>query len=121
MPTFTYRTWSDEADDFVDVHLPGEYIVCQGRCRGSGRQDVWDGGMTASEMYEQGEDFIDDYMAGHYSKPCEDCGGDRVQLVPDEEACDPDALAAYHKHCQDEWEANAADRSEAAYFASFGL
>lgn len=89
MPTFTYEVWDDDLDDMRTVSLPGKYVVCQGRCKGSGTQDCWNGGMTAEQMHEQGPDFIDDYLAGVYSVPCEDCGGERVQVVPDEEVCDP--------------------------------
>ena len=59
------------------VRLPSKVEVC-GYCGGRGTQDCFDGGMTADEMYEAGDDFIDDYRAGVYDKPCEECNGRNV-------------------------------------------
>lgn len=82
MPAFKITLLNQEKGQFEDIFLPGKYEVCQ-RCLGGGSQDVYDGGMTGAELYEAGQDFIDDYREGVYSKPCEECGGKRVVAVAD--------------------------------------
>lgn len=57
-----------------DKEYPAEWAIC-GRCSGEGRHDAWEGGMTASEFYEQGPDFAEDYSRGMYDKTCTECGG----------------------------------------------
>lgn len=84
-------------DDDNEVHIPAEYEVCS-RCRGTGTHDAWEGGMTETEMHEQGEEFMEDYFAGRYSVPCSVCGGLRVVRVPDERRCTPEQLAFYEEY-----------------------
>jgi hypothetical protein len=78
-------TYENEDGEEITVRLPSEIVVC-GRCGGRGVHDAWEGGMTASEMDEQGPEFFDDYMAGHYDKICTECHGRNVQEVVDEDA-----------------------------------
>jgi hypothetical protein len=94
----------DEDDN--ELHLATRNEVCS-RCGGDGTHDAWEGGMTASEMAEQGEEFFDDYLAGHYSVPCTECQGRRVVAVPDEDRADPVALAIWFE----EQEAEREDRA----------
>jgi hypothetical protein len=81
-------------DDDEPITLPAINELCW-RCNGDGAHDSWDGGMTVDELYEQGDEFVHDYFAGRYDKPCEVCGGDKVLRVPDEERCNPQHLALY--------------------------
>jgi RecJ-like exonuclease len=71
------------------------------RCAGDGTHDAWEGGMTASEMDEQGDEFLEDYLAGHYSVPCTECGGRGVVAVPDESRANPTALAIWRSDQRD--------------------
>ncbi len=75
------------------VMLPSKNEVCT-RCFGSGTHDSWDNGMTADEMYEWGDDFVDDYFAGHYDTVCEECNGNNVVAVIDEQRCTPEQIEA---------------------------
>lgn len=81
----------------VEVRIPTRFEVCS-RCRGEGTHDAWEGGMTAEEMHEQGDEFLDDYMAGAYSVPCTVCAGKRVIAVADEQLCSPEQLASWIEH-----------------------
>lgn len=72
------------------------FIVCPA-CQGHGTQDVFAGGMTASEMREHGEDFMDDYAAGVYSKPCEMCHGRNVCTQDDVDEAERRAEDAYER------------------------
>jgi hypothetical protein len=58
--------------------------------------------MTASEMHEQGDEFMADYRAGLYSVPCRECGGRRVVAVADELACTAEELRVYCEYMADE-------------------
>lgn len=73
------------------VMLPSKNEVCT-RCFGSGTHDSWDNGMTAEEMYEWGDDFVDDYFAGYYDTVCEECNGNNVVAVIDEQRCTPEQI-----------------------------
>lgn len=74
-----------------EIRIPTRNEVCH-RCMGDGTHDAWEGGMTVDEMYEQGEDFIDDYRRGVYSVPCTECNCNRVVAVPDEHRAHPRAV-----------------------------
>lgn len=66
----------------VEVEIPSHYEVC-GRCNGSGEHDCFEGGITSSEWSEWSDDERADYHAGRYSVTCSECGGLRVELVPE--------------------------------------
>jgi hypothetical protein len=85
------------------VMLPSKNEVCS-RCFGSGTHDSWDNGMTVDEMYEWGEDFVDDYFAGHYDTVCEECNGNNVVAVIDEERCTPEQIEAWNEYQQSVYE-----------------
>lgn len=87
-------------DSESEIRIPTRNEVCP-RCHGEGTHDAWDGGMTAAEMYEQGDEFIEDYFAGHYSVTCTACHGRNVVPVPDERLCTPEQLAAWDRYQTD--------------------
>ena len=95
--------------------LPTKREVCP-RCDGGGTQDVWDGGMTGDEMAEQGPEFFEDYRAGVYSKPCEECNGRNVVDVFDRANATAAQIALYEKAEREEWEYYEACAAEARYF-----
>jgi RecJ-like exonuclease len=86
--------WDDDGCFVDEVELPSKMEVCP-RCHGRGVHDCWEGGMTAEEMWEQGDDFIDDYRAGMYDRVCSVCDGRNVVEVVDEDRCTPELLAAW--------------------------
>lgn len=109
MPAATVTLIDYDTDE--EIPLPANFEVCD-RCRGTGTHDCWEGGMTASEMYEHGDEFIDDYFAGHYDKTCEECHGERVIAVVDEERCPPALLEQYHQQQREAYEYEAERRAE---------
>lgn len=97
-----------------DQWVPAKYEVC-GRCRGNGTHTnpAIDGnGITQSEMDELGDDFREDYVSGRYDIQCEECKGERVVLVIDEDRATPAQLAAWERQCQEEAEYRAERASE---------
>jgi hypothetical protein len=96
-----------------EIRIPTRFEVC-GRCQGEGNHDAWEGGMTVSEMHEQGDEFIEDYFAGHYSVPCTVCKGKRVVAVPDELLATPEQIAAIDEYMADVAEDRALAAAERA-------
>lgn len=93
--------YADDPDS--KIILPSRWEICS-RCEGDGTHDAWGGGMTVSEMHEQGDEFAEDYAAGRYAVPCTECGGAGKVRVVDEDRATPDQLAAWEQHQADEAE-----------------
>lgn len=94
----------EEIDAEETIELPGKYEVCD-RCGGKGTHvnpSIDGHGMSMDEFY--GPDWDDEeremYMTGGYDVGCYDCGGKRVVLVVDDEACDKKLLEEYYE-CMD--------------------
>lgn len=101
----TTATIAVVTEDGEEIQLPTRYEVC-GRCHGTGTHvnPAIDGhGISAEEMYELGDEFIEDYCRGVYDIRCEECHGERVVAVLDEERCTPEQVAAYERHLHEEW------------------
>lgn len=71
------------------VNLPAAYHICA-HCRGTGKSSSYLGAFSRDEMDEQGPEFVDDYIAGHYDRPCDDCQGTGKVLLIDEARCTSD-------------------------------
>lgn len=54
-----------------------KYEVCP-HCRGEGKSSSYLGSFTQDEMDEMGDEFLEEYMAGRYDRPCPECDGRRV-------------------------------------------
>jgi hypothetical protein len=57
-----------------------KFMVCP-NCEGKGttvNPSIDGNGLSWDDMWEQGEDFIDDYFGGVYDVACAECGGNRV-------------------------------------------
>lgn len=84
-------------------NLPAEWVVCY-CCNGrgttafgySGREQIaW----TQSEWAEEDPDFREDYIAGHYDKPCPECNGRTTVLEIDEKRLDKVQQKVYDIYC----------------------
>lgn len=104
------KVYTDDGGEET-LRLPSKKEVC-GRCHGEGSQDVWDGGMTGDEMAEQGPEFFEDYMAGVYSKPCEECKGRRVVDVVDRKRASAKLLKLYDADQEEQWAYEAMRQAE---------
>ena len=104
-------------DGTGEVQLPTKREVCP-RCDGKGKHDAWEGGMTASEMDEQGPDFFDDYMSGVYDVQCSVCRGRNViEVVDRERVSDPALLARYDEEVEEIMSSYAMQEAEMRYGA----
>lgn len=102
----TLTTGEDADGNETVLVLPARYEVC-GRCHGKGTHvnpSIDGNGITSDEMDELGPEFLEDYLGGVYDVPCEECEGERVVLVPDEDRCSPAQLKAYRDHLREEYE-----------------
>jgi hypothetical protein len=91
--------------------LPYRWEVCD-YCDGRGSSSAHLGAFTSDELWEHGEDFVDDYVAGLYDRDCPECGGRTTVPVVDEVRCNPAALAAYERQQQAQWESWAESEAE---------
>lgn len=83
-------------EEIVMRDLDAKYVVCP-TCEGEGETSNYLGSFSMSEMAEMDEDWKDDYLAGRFDRPCEECNGARVILVPDEETANPEVLRIYRE------------------------
>jgi DnaJ-class molecular chaperone len=97
----------DNPMNWIEVRMPAKYEVCP-TCHGKGSSSAYLGAFTQSDMDEMDQDWFDDYLAGHFDRPCEECKGLRVVLVPDMEMIETNQL---YKKAYDLWLEN--ERSEA--------
>jgi predicted methyltransferase len=83
--------------------LPSGWAICC-TCRGNGRHSIGMGSFTSSELAEQGQDWVEDYMAGRFDSSCEDCEGTGKVLEVDRDRCRPDLLEAWDQEAEEEAE-----------------
>lgn len=94
----------DEEGVETEIVIPSRYEVCE-RCRGKGTHvnPSVDGNGLGREDFEDDE-FAEAYWSGQYDVPCEDCGGKRVVLVPNEEEATTEQLALIEKYKDQKYE-----------------
>lgn len=63
-----------------------KFIVCP-ECEGTGSSSAYLGAFTSEEMWEQGDEFVEDYIAGRYDRNCDECKGQRVVAGCKVEGC----------------------------------
>ena len=118
-------------DDTEETHeLPAKFEVCE-RCEGHGTHLHTAIGQHAYSVEEFNEEFSDDEdreayfrRGGKYDVTCEECGGRRVVLVVDENACRTnefrEILQRYQEQEQEKARWRAEDRAtmrmECGYF-----
>jgi hypothetical protein len=82
-------TFIEETDDGEEVEhvIPSKYEVCP-NCSGKGSHvnPNVDGHGISAEEFAEDEDFEEAYHRGDYDVRCEECDGQRVQLMPDWDA-----------------------------------
>lgn len=86
------RIFNDEAGELVE--RPAEFQVCPD-CEGKGTyvNPAIDSHGLTSEDFDEDPDFREDYMRGRYDVRCKSCDGERVVLVPSDEAGKADLAA----------------------------
>lgn len=104
--------------EFWNEEHPNEkvptYMVLCNRCQGNGVHDSWEGGMSSSEMDEQGLDFFDDYMSGMYDRTCSECDGRNVTREVNEDFMSVAMLAEWKDWLASYYESRAIEAQERA-------
>lgn len=95
-----------EDEQGLEHTLPTRFEVCD-RCEGHGTHtnpSIDGNGISADEW--NGPDWDDEsrhmYLSGGYDVRCEECHGERVVSVVDEERCEPALLALWHAKLEDD-------------------
>jgi hypothetical protein len=94
-----------------EVELPWKWEIC-GTCRGNGHHNPH--AYTADEFAEAfpfPED-VEDYLAGHYDRRCDDCEGDGKVKVADFSRMTSEQAKAYREQLEDDAEYRAAVEAE---------
>lgn len=100
------EVYGDDGDTFETLELPAKFEVCD-RCRGEGSHvnpSIDGNGITSSEWADWDEDDRETYMSGGYDVSCEECKGQRVVKVVDEEHLSPDARIAFERWTEQQYE-----------------
>lgn len=98
----TFIEYTEDGDEVTHT-LPHVWAICS-HCRGEGKSSAYLGAFTADEMYEEGPEFMEDYMSGFYDRTCDECGGSGKVMEVDEDRCPPDLLAKYEAKLADDYE-----------------
>lgn len=82
-------------DEGEGERLPVKWEICS-HCEGEGRSSSYLGAFTQDEAQEDPE-FFEDYMAGHYDRACDCCGGSGKIAVPNYKRMTPSQIEAWEK------------------------
>jgi RecJ-like exonuclease len=110
-------TLYDEDDEEVQHELPAVNEVCN-RCQGYGSHtnpNIDGNGITQSEWAEWGQDEKEAYLNGEYDVSCEECHGNKVVQVVDQEACTPAQKKLFEEWEELENERASLDAADRAY------
>lgn len=93
------------------VHLPYKWEIC-GHCNGEGMSSAYLGDFTWDELNEKGEEFIEDYFAGNYDRPCDCCNGSGKITFPNYDKMTEEQVKRYEEKIQEDIEYEAMVRAE---------
>jgi hypothetical protein len=112
-----YRTHDQLVRDFeehYDTELPTHREVCPS-CDGKGthvNRSIDGNGITAEDLEELGDGFLDDYRGGVYDVVCDECHGRNVVEVVNETDLMPDTLRLWREWLRDTADAVATQLAE---------
>ena len=69
-------------DDGSEIKLPFKWVICS-TCRGEGKSSAYMGAFTQDDLDRELPEFLGEYMAGQYDRPCDDCDGTGKVAVAD--------------------------------------
>ena len=100
-----YTVENDEGEE-VEHKCPAKYEVCH-RCQGKGTHvnPAVDGHGISPEEFAEDPSFEENYFGGVYDITCQECNGERVELVPDENSTDKAALKHYEEWATEKYQA----------------
>lgn len=100
----TVELYDEEGDAFVAV-VPFRFEACW-NCHGKGSHvnRAIDGHGISREEFDEDPDFEEAYFSGAYDVACDECGGDRVVAVTDDERVQAaqQSAADYARECEAE-------------------
>ena len=109
-------TWIDNEGEEVTIEVPAKFETCY-VCRGKGKHvnpSIDAHGITQEEFYED-PDFAEQYWMGDYDVVCNECHGQRVIPVLNEDVVDPEHLKMIREYEQGEADYQAMVEAERRY------
>ena len=104
--------YRDNAEGGVDeVAIPHRWQICSA-CQGEGKSSAHLGAFTQSDIDEADQEFLEDYMAGRYDRPCDGCAGLGRIKVADLSRMSPADRAAWRAQCRADDEIAAIEAAE---------
>lgn len=103
--------FGQDADGEFEQELPWAWAICSA-CEGHGKSSAYLGAYTQSEMDEAGPEFLEDYMAGHYDRPCAECDGAGKVKVADRSQMTAEQLEQYDAQIKAEIDCATWDHAE---------
>jgi hypothetical protein len=98
-------------DDDTETELPFKWCICSA-CEGHGKSSAYLGAYTMDEMADAGPEFQEDYMAGHYDRPCDPCGGLGRVKVADQRVMTKEQRRAWREQRRADSEMDAIEAAE---------
>jgi len=74
MLTMKVELWDESVGDSVVHTLPAQWVICDS-CKGEGGTSKHLGAFSRDDIDELGDEWLEDYVAGAFDRPCEDCKG----------------------------------------------
>jgi RecJ-like exonuclease len=90
--------------------LPFKWCICP-HCEGNGTSSAYLGAFTGEQLRDDPE-FAEDYIAGHYDRACDTCGGSGKVKVVDARRTPKADLKAYRRQQADNAECDRIQRQE---------
>ena len=93
---------NDENGDDVEYLIPAHYTVCN-TCEGKGSHvnPAIDSHGLSREDFDDDPDFAEDYFAGRYDIPCNECRGKRVSPDINWDSLKPEIRKVVEDHIED--------------------
>lgn len=94
MPRMTLQ----DLESGEEINIPAVWEICE-TCGGDGTSSAYLGAFTSDDIVELGEEWREDYFAGRFDRPCDECKGSGKVLFPNLGVLNDREKAAWDEEC----------------------